>query len=77
MAETLTPNQRRTAAARAAFQDQFPSEEARRAYYRQLSAKGNTGRITLSARDAAELIAAYETLARLTVRARQANGGEA
>jgi hypothetical protein len=66
MADTLTANQRRTAAARAAYAASFESPEEKTAHYRALGQKSAEGRIALPADEARAFVAARDELARLT-----------
>lgn len=66
MADALSANQRRTAAARAAYAASFESPEAKRAHYRALGQKSAAGRIVLPADDARAFVAARDELTRLT-----------
>jgi hypothetical protein len=65
MADTLSPDRQRTAAARAAFAASFESPEAKTAHYRALARKAAEGRIVLPADDARAFIAARDELTRL------------
>jgi hypothetical protein len=65
MADTLTPGQQRTAAARAAYAASFQSPEAKRAHYRALGLKAAKGRIVLPADEARALVSARDELTRL------------
>jgi hypothetical protein len=65
MAHSLSPNQQRTAAARAAYAASFKSPEAKREHYRALGQKSAEGRIMLPADEARAFVAARDDLARL------------
>jgi hypothetical protein len=66
MADTLSANRRRTAAARAAYAASFESPEAKRAHYRALGQKSAAGRLVLPADEARALLSARDELNRLT-----------
>ena len=71
--EHLTPRQRQTAAARAAFDAKFPDPESRRTHFRELAAKSaetRAGGLVLSADEATALHAAYELLGEIARRVR-------
>lgn len=48
MSDVLSPNQRRTQAARSTFSEKFDSPEAKSEFYRSIGEKGNAGRVTLA-----------------------------
>jgi hypothetical protein len=81
--DSLTPSQRRTLAARNALRDKLGSEQARSDHYREIGARGNAERLTLSGEERAALSEAYDLLHRIAARhgLNQAdaaeNGGEA
>lgn len=62
MSETLTPAQARTLPARRALAATFATPEARSAHYRQMAAKANAGRVTLSADEAVAVATALRLL---------------
>lgn len=70
MVETLTQGQRRTVKARQVFTSRFATEEDRSDFYRRIGAKGNDGRIVLTAQESAALAEAYALLGRIAERAR-------
>ena len=63
--ETVTPNRKRTAAARRALAARFVTPEAKTEFYRELGRKSAMGRVVLSAEDAAALGNAYALLGRI------------
>ena len=65
MADTLTPEQRRTAAARAAYAASFENPEVKRAHYQSLGHKSAAGRIVLPIDEARALVGARDELNRL------------
>jgi hypothetical protein len=58
----LSPNQRRTLRARVALAAKFPTPEARSQHYRELAARANAGRVTLTAAEAAAVADALRLL---------------
>jgi hypothetical protein len=60
--ETLTPGQRKTAAARKALAQKFPSPEEKSEHYRAMAQKANAGRVVLRAEEAVALRDAYTLL---------------
>jgi hypothetical protein len=65
MPDTLTAGQRRTAKARAAFQQSFPSPEAKTSHYRAMAEKAAAGRIVLSGDDVEAFSQAVALLRRI------------
>lgn len=61
----MSTNAVRTAAARRAFEEKFNSPEERRDYMRELAARGNARRITLSSEEAEALAGAYALIRRV------------
>jgi hypothetical protein len=64
-AVVLTPNQRRTERAREALAAKFPDPEVRSQHYRNLAAKSNAGRVTLTATEAKAVADAFRLLSRI------------
>jgi hypothetical protein len=75
MAETLTPNEKRSRTQRANLDRKFPDRADEAEHFRQLAAKSNGARLTLSATDAEALDRAYATLERLASKIRAARPG--
>jgi hypothetical protein len=75
--DQLSPNQRRTQAARTSLSEKFSSPEERSEFYRSIGQKGNAGRVTLAPADAAVLLQALELLQPIAAKVLSKNGGEA
>jgi hypothetical protein len=67
--QPLTPRQRQAAKARQAFAAKFASDDEKSAHFREIGAKGNAGRLTLSGEEAQALHDAYRLLSRIAERA--------
>lgn len=77
MAETLTRAQKRTLPARRALAAKFSTPESRSEHYRQLAAKANAGRVTLSADEAEAVATALRLLGTISAKLPQLSESEA
>ncbi len=72
-AETLTPNQRRTAKARQALASTFSSPEEKSQHYREMASR-RRGSVVLSADETAALAHAFDLMRSIAGRARKGAG---
>ena len=70
--QELSPNQKRTLAARRTFAGSFATPEEKRAHYRALGTKAAAGRLVLSASDAQAVAEAMRLLAPVMAKIQEA-----